>query len=142
VNFVETSKVAVVEEEVGGTDATVGLRKNAIEKKFAVIASLLDDSSRYNYVSTATLAAAMGVDESTVPNYISAFRKKYPAAEISARRGRGYYRDCSQSLLAMVGVTVSTVVHRVEMPVDTGMFMGLEQSTISYFQERAMDLAS
>jgi hypothetical protein len=42
----------------------------------------------------------------------------------------------------MVGVTVSTVVHRVEMPVDTGMFMGLEQSTISYFQERAMDLAS
>jgi hypothetical protein len=143
VNFVETSKVAVVEEEVGGTDATVGLRKNAIEKKFAAMAKLLDEHTyRSNYVSTATLAAAMGVDESTVPNYISAFRKKYPAAEISARRGRGYYRDCSQSLLAMVGVTVSTVVHRVEMPVDTGMFMGLEQSTISYFQERAMDLAS
>jgi len=144
VNFVETSKVSInmVREEVGGSDATAGLRKNAIEKKFAAMASLLDDSSRYNYVSAATLAAAMGIDEGTVPNYISAFRKKYPAAEISARRGRGYYRDCSQSLLAMVGVTVSTVVHRVEMPVDTGMFMGLEQSTISYFQERAMDLAS
>lgn len=143
VNFVETSKVAVVQEEVGGSDSTVGLRKNAIEKKFAAMAKLLDEHTyRSNYVSAATLAAAMGVDESTVPNYISAFRKKYPGAEISVRRGRGYYRDCSQSLLAMVGVVPPTVTRRVETPVDTGMFMGLEPSIVSYFQERAMDLAS
>lgn len=144
VNFVETSKVSInmVREEVGGSDAMSGLRKNAIEKKFAAMASLLDDSSRYNYVSAATLAAAMGVDESTVPNYISAFRKKYPAAEISVRRGRGYYRDCSRNLLAIMNAAISTVAYRVGTPVDTGMFMGLEQSTISYFQERAMDLAS
>lgn len=143
VNFVETSKVTVVEEEVGGSDPTVGLRKNAIEKKFAAMAKLLDEHTyRSNYVSVATLAAAMGVDESAVPNYISAFRKKYPGAEISVRRGRGYYRNCSESLLTMMGVVPPTVTRRAETPVDTGMFMGLEQSIVSYFQERAMDLAS
>jgi len=143
-NFVETSKVVVVREEsVPSTGETAKVRKNAIEKKFAIMAQMLDSHDNYsNYVTPSALAEAMGVAESTVQSYISQFRAQYPEARIEARRGRGYYRNCSATLSSMVGVVAPTVTVRAEMPTEQGLFAGLPTEVVSYFQERALDLAA
>lgn len=160
INFVETSKVEFVREEVSVPGTVVAsaapavssqLRKNAIERKFAALAECLDRHVyRSNYISVSELARTMDVEESTVPNYISQFRARYPGAEIQVRRGRGYYRDTHVSLMGLMGLTASpapatsttTVTYRVVTQEDTGLFMGLEEDVVSYFQERAMDLSA
>jgi len=140
INFVEASRVVVNREEVGGDET---LRKNAIEKKFAILAQLLDEHNcRSNYVSTGTLAVALNIETSKVSHYISQFRSRYPTANICVRRGRGYFRGCTPELSSLVGITASTVTVRTQLPSDTGVFQGLETEVVSYFQERAMDLAS
>jgi hypothetical protein len=140
VNFVETSRVQVVREESMGTD-TSSMRKNAIEKKFAIMANLLDQhTSRHDTISASELATAMDVEESTVASYISQFRAKYNVS-IQARRGRGYYRDGFTALSPLVGIQAPTVTLRVQVPTDQGVFAGLSNEVASYFHERTMEFA-
>lgn len=143
VNFVETSKVSLQEEELPEINPTAHLRKNAIEKKYIKLAKILDDA--YNssgYVPVDRIAEAMGVKETAVANHISAFRKKYQV-RIVYRRGFGYRRYYGlNGLQAAMGITPPAKKIRVVIPDDTGMFTGLDQDIVSYFQERALDLAA
>lgn len=141
VTFVEASKVTVVREETGTEDGSA-LRTNAIIKKFAILAAVLDlHNRRYNPVSAGALATAMDVAESTVPSYISQFRARYPGAEIQARRGRGYF-NAGAPLSPLVGILAPTVSVSVQVPVEAGVFAGLPTEVASYFHERTQEFAA
>jgi hypothetical protein len=143
VTFVEDSRTQVVVDTPVATP-TVSVRRNSIESKFLKLAQIMDQhDNRSNPVTAALLATALEVDEASVPSYVSQFRTRYPAAAIQARRGRGYYRDCSQTLQSiMARGNAAAPVGRVVIPQDLGIFGTLAPEVVSYFQERAVDLAA
>jgi hypothetical protein len=142
--FVEDSRAVTVTVPPSAVPAGSNLRRNAIELKLAKLAEILDQhESRYNPVSAFDIATFIGVEESTVPSYITQFRSRYPLAQIQARRGRGYYRDGTTPLLPMVnGVSSMSPTVRVEPPVERGVFASLTPEVAGYFHERTMDLAA
>lgn len=142
--FVEDSRAVTVTIPPPAVSAGSTLRRNAIELKLAKLAEILDQhNSRYEPVSALDIARFIGVEESTVPSYITQFRSRYPLAQIQARRGRGYYRDGATPLLPMVNVVSSSApTVRVEPPVERGVFASLSPEVASYFHERTLDLAS
>lgn len=143
VQFVEDSRT--VQVQTAGAPAVPGatLRRNAIEVKFRKLAELLDlHCDRYNPIQGVDIALALGVEEATVPSYISQFRSRYPEAQISARRNRGYYRECEQPLVPMVdGATPGLPSVRLEAPTERGVFASLSPEVANYFHERTIDLA-
>jgi hypothetical protein len=142
--FVEDSRAVTVTIPPPSVPAGAALRRNAIELKLVKLAEILDQhESRYNPVSALDIARYIGVEESTVPSYITQFRSRYPLAQIQARRGRGYYREGTTALLPMVNGSVPTApTVRVEPPVERGVFASLSPEVASYFHERTMDLAT
>lgn len=148
VQFIEDSRTVLITEVPAATasvSSAAALRKNAIEHKFRKLAEALDQhDGRYNPVSAADLAMALEVEESTIPSYVSQFRTRYPQAVIQARRGRGYYRDCTTTLVSLVGNSSSAQAPntRVEVPVERGIFANLSPDVASHFHERTMDLAA
>lgn len=143
VSFVEDSRTNLI-VETPAPDAAPVIRRNSIERKFLKLAETLDAHNvRSNPVSAADLAAALEVEESSIPSYVSQFRNRYPAAVIQARRGRGYYRDCSSTLVSIMGRTqASAPIGRVEVPAERGLLASLSPEVASYFTERAIDLAA
>lgn len=140
--FVEDSRaVSVPLPQTAVPGAT--LRRNAIELKFMKLAELLDNHcDRYNPVLGVDIARYLGVEESTVPSYISQFRTRYPQAQIAARRNRGYYREGEQPLLPMVsGVNAGAPTVRLEVPTERGVFASLSPEVANYFHERTVDHA-
>jgi biotin operon repressor len=142
IQFVEDSRTIRV--PVTTTNAQgVSLRRNAIEHKFRRLAEILDQhADRYTPCHGSEIARELGVEESTVPSYISQFRARYPQSEISARRNRGYYRSSVNQLVPMVtAASPSIPTERVEQPEDRGVFAFLSPDVTRYFQERIQDLA-
>ena len=138
IQFVEDSRAVstpIPQTSVPGA----ALRRNAIELKFLKLAEILDlHLDRYSPVSGADIARHLGVEESSVPSYISQFRSRYPQALISARRNRGYYRDNEAVLVDMVNGTQTSTV-RLEIPAEQGIFASLAPEVANYFHERTMD---
>jgi biotin operon repressor len=146
VQFVEDSRaIAVPIPQTATTGPVVGstLRRNAVEHKMMLLAQLLDQhTDRYDSVPGSMIASHLGVEESTVPSYISQFRQRYPLVQIQARRGHGYYRDGNTSLVSLVNGTARNVpAVRLETPPERGVFASLSPDVASYFHERTMDLA-
>lgn len=148
-NFVDASIVGTATPVA----PTAGLRQNAMAKKFQILAEQLDArNDQWNYVTAQRLAEVMGVEQSTVANYISVFRSRYPAADIQARRGYGYYNP-GRSLVAMLAATPLSATS-VSAPAPTAiptpapvrdpnsLFDGLSSEVVSYFQERIQDFAT
>jgi len=140
VQFVEDSRTIQVQTPAT-TVPGASVRRNAIEVKFRRLAELLDQHcDRYNPIQGVDIAAALGVEEATVPSYISQFRSRYPGAQISARRNRGYYRECEQPLLPMVeSANPGLPSVRLETPQDRGVLASLAPEVASYFHERTVD---
>lgn len=133
-------------------------RSNSVERKFYAIARALWGSTRWNPVSSERLAEVLGCSAPSVSGYLSRFRETHRNFNVVARRGRGYYLEIlderyREQFLDFVGfprdtnwnateptAPVSrsyTVIH----PSERGMFYGLGQDVISYFQERAAELS-
>jgi hypothetical protein len=144
VAFVEDSRairVPATANEMPVVEATGTLRRNAVEHKLRRLAEALDrHTDRFTPMSGAALAAAMEVEESSVPSYVSQFRNRYPEVQISARRGMGYYRDGHLSLVDAMNNTRTQPAVRLEPPTEQGVFASLSLDVASYFHERAMDL--
>lgn len=161
VNFVEASRMpAVVVEMPAAPVVQTSLplapmstvqRANAIEKKFAKLAEMLDAHDwRGNPISAAALAQGMEITENTLISYISQFRARYNAG-VKARSGRGYFKSDSRCLAAVVAGTAAPVtvaapivppVRRQPVYVDPGLFAGLSRDVVSYFAERASDFSN
>jgi hypothetical protein len=138
VQFVEDSRTQFITEMP--PEQTVVTRTDE-EIKFGKLAETLDQyNSRSNTIEPAALAAAMEVDVEEIPSYVSRLRTRYPAVSIQCRRGRGYYRECQESLAEIIGLVIRPNV-RIEIPQDRGLFANLSPEISSYFQERAMDLS-
>ncbi|TXH08128.1 MAG: hypothetical protein E6R04_11195 [Spirochaetes bacterium] len=134
-------------------------RSNSVERKFYLLARALWGSSRWSPVSSERLAEVLGCPVSGVSSYLSRFREAHPDYNIVARRGRGYYLDIfgeavREQFLRFVGfpremsweIATPAVVdagrtYTVIQPEERGMFHGLSQDVISYFQERATELS-
>jgi len=138
VTFVEDSRSVDSGRPVSARNRNINY---ALQARFRLLASLLDDhTDRYNVISGPQIAEALGISESMVPNYITAFRNAYPEAVISARRGAGYYRDCPVSLVDLMSQEPRIETVRV-IADDQGIFASLPPEVASYFHERSMDLA-
>jgi biotin operon repressor len=141
VQFIEDSRTLTISQASFSTRR--GSRIRAIEQKFRKLAELLENTNRYNPARTELIAQTLEIEESTVPSYISQFRSRYSSVQISARRGYGYYKDCNHSLVEVVNSeTPTTSSVPVEQPADQGIFAFLAPEVVSYFRERAIDLAS
>lgn len=140
--FVEDSRTISVDLPASNVPGAT-LRRNAIERRFYSLAELLDQhADRYAPCHGSEIAAYLGIEETTVPSFISQFRARYPGAQITARRNRGYYRESNTELLPMVNASLgrSNSV-RMETPQDQGIFASLSPEVTQYFQERIQDLA-
>lgn len=143
VAFVEDSRALQVATPATETavEPTSALRRNAVEHKLRRLAEALDQNTdRYSPMSGAMIAAAMEVEESSVPSYVSQFRSRYPQAQIGARRGQGYYRDGGISLVEAMNRAGTRPAVRLETPPERGVFASLSLDVASYFHERTMDL--
>lgn len=142
IHFVEDSRTIQV-RTTATTVPGASVRRNAIELKFRKLAELLDrHSNRYNPIRGSDIAATLGVEEATVPSYISMFRSRYPAAQIGARRNMGYYRACPEPLLPMVENTNPELLSvRLETPQDQGVLASLAPEVANYFRERVADIS-
>lgn len=158
VNFVETSRVTInvvnqTPQPVAQVESPTvsGTRSNSLARKFQALARVLYGSSRYTYVAPERIAAALDCSVESVPNYISRFRAAHPRFEIKVRRGRGYYLDIFYAsdrgdFLTCFGpmgegTSAPTVTYDLVYQEDTGVFHGLDNEIVSYFQERIVELA-
>lgn len=142
-HFVEDSRTTFIVDETPAPEVPV-VRPNSIMAKFMTLAQLLDaHTDRNNPVTTAEIAAALEIEESSVPSYISQFRNRFPLSAIQPRPRRGYFRDCPTSLVTIMARTMNAVpAGRVEVPADRGLLATLAPEVVSYFSERAADLAA
>ena len=123
--------------------ALIHERTNAIGRKFRAIAEVFMEVGPYAYVTAATLAQRANISEASIPSYISMFRDRYPGIAISARRGRGYYCECSTNTIRniMGGTVPAPAPVPAPVPqVDRGPFGNLPIELRTYFAERAFDL--
>ena len=163
INFVEKSIVTINVTTPPGTSnipeeppVLAGTRTNSVIRKFHALARVLFNTDRFRYATIEQIARALGCGADSVPSYISRFREAYPRFEIKVRRGRGYYLNIfypedRREFLNFLGVSPDVGWHDATVgppPVyelihqeDTGPFDGLDNDVISYFQERAVELA-
>lgn len=165
VNFVETSFVAV-SSSPNPTGITIPTEPPHIartsprspERKFHALARALVRTSRDNYITVEALAEVLGCVPDSVPSYISRFRDAHPNFGVKSRRGRGYYLDLATHddravFMEYLGIPYGTlweeltsgtaVIYSVVYPTSPrSHFEGLSPDVVSYFQERAVELAS
>lgn len=162
VNFVETSRVSVV--ETVETPAPAARRRgrpagrtNAREKGlFKILKAMYDyqngDSSERPTISH--LARISGYSEASIPACMSEIRRKWSLGSIRKNRYYGYYSvsisythfiEIERQVNSGVPATVAQPVVRtttVAFQGEDSALRGLPASVVSYFNERAAELAA
>lgn len=148
INFVEQSIINFVSPTAGArrTAPSDGLRANSVERKFHAFAVALRENTT---VTVDQAAEIFGCAATGVPSYISRFRSAHPNIPVSTRRGRGYSRSYMTTeqfaefnrYVESMPVAPSADAPTVAPWTEPGLFAGLDPEIVSYFQERAEDLA-
>lgn len=145
VNFVEESRLAAAVQTVTAPAvSSPRVRRNAISTKMDQLQTLFARAGAYQTVTSAAIAAELGISEPSVPSYVSMFRMAHPDSRLQARRGYGYYTTSPMPLPGAAAAPVAPVVV-VPTPVrraDTNPFANLPASARSHFSEREADYAT
>jgi len=143
VNFVETSRVNLVQ-----TAEAAPTRRAGDSKTLVAMHKIVDmlDSRGWNGASKEDLAEVTGIKASSVVVYISNLRSQYG---FEIKKSRGLYRlRRNGDLPALAGqvspaaVPVGAPVPVVEVVENDTHLRGLPVSVVSYFSERASELAA
>lgn len=170
VNFIEVSRVPVVEEvaapvprtmatntaNVAATPARRGRRPSENSAK----AKIINHFRNVSPILRNWQASELGVSAASLPGVISALRNE--GWQISRNRGYSYYYACTIPAVATSTVVVNTVTcattnpsvqydnvpprqvtppSRPALVVPDTLYMGLDENTVQYFHERAAEFA-